>query len=93
MQVQSNAPICHTHDIKIITTLRDPGAHHALQIAAWYQRRWQVELYFDDIKTSLRMDALRCKIPHTIARELLMHIIAYILVRHLIISAEPMREL
>lgn len=93
VQVQSNAPGYRTHDIKIITTLRDPAAHHALQIAAWYQRRWQVELYFDDIKTSLCMDALRCKTPHTIARELLMHMIAYNLVRHLIISAEPMREL
>jgi len=93
VHVQSNAPGHRTHDIKIITTLRDPATHHALQIAAWYQRRWQVELYFDDIKTSLRMDALRCKTPHTIARELLMHMIAYNLVRHLIISAEPMREL
>jgi hypothetical protein len=52
-----------------------------------------VELYFDDIKTSLRMDTLRSKKPHNIARELLMHMIAYNLVRHLIISAGPLREL
>lgn len=64
-----------------------------MKIAAWYQRRWQVELFFDDIKTSLGMDTLRCKTPHMIARELLMHMIAFNLVRHLIISAEPLREL
>lgn len=93
VHMQSSAPGCRTHDIKIVTTLLDPAAHHAMQITAWYQRRWQVELYFDDIKTSLRMDTLRCKSPHNVARELLMHMIAYNLVRHLIISAEPLREL
>jgi hypothetical protein len=93
VQVQSNARGHRTHELKIVTTLRDPAAHHALQIAAWYQRRWQVELCFDDIKTSLRMDVLRCKSPHMVARELLMHMIAYNLVRHLIISAGPWRAI
>lgn len=93
VQVQSNAPGYRTHEIKIVTTLRESAVYHAGEIAAWYQRRWQVELYFDDIKTSLRMDTLRCKTPHMIARELLMHMIAYNLVRHLIISAEPLRAL
>lgn len=93
VQVQSRAPGYRTHDLKIVTTLLDPALHSTGQIAAWYQRRWQVELYFDDIKTSLRMDTLRCKNPHTIARELLMHMIAYNLVRHLLVSAEPLRPL
>jgi hypothetical protein len=93
VHMQSNAPGYRTHDIKIVTTLLDASAHSAAQIAAWYLRRWQVELYFDDIKTSLRMDTLRCKKPHNIARELLMHMIAYNLVRHLILSAEPLREI
>lgn len=86
-----SAPGYRTHDIKIVTTLLDVSAHSAARIAAWYQRRWQVELYFDDIKTSLRTDTMRCKKPHNIARELLMHMIAYNLVRHLILSAEPLR--
>jgi hypothetical protein len=93
VHMQSSAPGFRTHDIKIVTTLLDASAHSAARIAAWYQRRWQVELYFDDIKTSLRMDTLRCKNPHNIARELLMHMIAYNLVRHLVISAGPLRDL
>jgi len=93
VHVQSSTKGFRTHDLKIVTTLLDPSEHHAQQIAAWYQRRWQVELYFDDIKTSLGMDALRCKNPHNIARELLMHMIACNLVRHLMISAEPLRDL
>lgn len=91
--VQSQAPGFRTHELKIVTTLLDNHAHHAMQIAAWYQRRWQVELYLDDLKTSLGMDALRCKTPPMIARELLMHMIAYNLVRHLMVSAEPLREI
>lgn len=64
-----------------------------MQIAAWDLRRWQIELFFDDIKTSLGMETLRCKSPHLVARELLMHMIAYNLVRHLIVCAEPRRPL
>lgn len=52
-----------------------------------------MQLYFDDIKTSLRMHAFRCKTPHMVARELLMHIIAHNLARHLMMSAGPMRYL
>ncbi len=33
------------------------------------------------------MDTLRCKKPHNIARTLLMHMSAYSLLRHLILSS------
>lgn len=93
VKVRGTSPGFRTQELQVITTLRDTHAHSAAQIAAWYQQRWQVELCFDDIKTSLNMHALRCKSPHMVARELLMHMIAYNLVRHLIACAEPMREL
>lgn len=92
VKVRSESPGLRTHELRVITTLRDARAHSAGQIAAWYRQRWQVELYFDDIKTSLHMHALRCKTPHMIARELLMHVIAYNLVRHLMLCAGPQRD-
>jgi hypothetical protein len=73
------------------TTLRDEKAHSAEAIALLYLRRWDVELFFDDIKTSQRMDMLRCKSPAMVARELLMHMIAYNLVRVLLVQAESQR--
>ena len=82
-----------TQQLQVITTLRDRYVDHAAQIARWYQQRWQVELRFDDIKTSLHLHALRCKTPHMVARELLMHMIAHKLVRHLVVSAVPLRDL
>ena len=93
VQVQSSSPGHRTHELKVVTTLLESSTHSAAQIALWYQRRWQVELYFDDIKTSMRMDVLRCKNPHNVARELLMNMIAYNLMRHLIVCAEPLREI
>lgn len=91
--MRSTSPGFRTQELQITTTLQDSHAHSAAQIAAWYQLRWQVELCFDDIKTSLHMHAFRCKSPHMVARGLLMHMIAHNLVRHLIACTEPMREL
>ena len=77
----------------LATTLLDAHEWSAAQIAALYLRRWEVELFFADIKTSQHMDMLRCKSPHMIARELLMHMIAYNVVRHLMAQAGPLRPL
>ena len=51
------------------------------ELADYFMRRWKVELYFDDIKTSQAMDVLRTKSPAMICRELLMHMIVYNLIR------------
>ena len=75
----------------LATNLRDAATHNAAQIAALYLRRWEVELFFDDIKTSQQMDVLRCLSPDMIARELLMHLIAHNLVRLLIVQAGKQR--
>lgn len=77
--------------IYFATTLRDTRTHSSEAIASLYLRRWEVELFFDDIKTSQRMDTLRCKSPAMVARELLMHMIAYNLVRTLIVQADKQR--
>ena len=76
----------------LATTLNDPKAHSAAAIAALYFRRWEVEMFFDDIKTSQNMDMLRCQSPDMVARELLMHMIAHNLVRMLIVQADKRRK-
>jgi len=71
-----------TQTLTIITTLTDP-AITAQELAALYLRRWEIELHFREIKILLNMDVLRCKTPAMIERELLMHLVAYNLVRTL----------
>jgi hypothetical protein len=78
--------------VHFCTTLCDGASHSAEQIAALYARRWEVELFFDDLKTSQKMDFLRTKSPKVVGRELIMHLIAYNLVRLLMAQAEMKRE-
>lgn len=71
----------------LVTTLTDPKAWPAWLLAAIYARRWNIELYWDDIKTTLQMDMLSCRTPEMVHRELQMHFIAYNLLRSLMAEA------
>ena len=70
-----------TQNITIATTLTDPVAFPAQAFADLYLKRWRVELYLRDIKTTMGMDILRCKSPEMVVKELWMHVIAYNLIR------------
>ena len=50
-------------------------------------RRWQAELYLRDIKTTMGMEQLRCKSPAMVHIELLFFVIAYNLLRLLMVEA------
>jgi hypothetical protein len=76
-------PGFRTKSVVLVTTLIDPIAYPAEKLRELYGQRWQIELHFQQIKTFLGMDVLRCKSPELIEREVLMHQIAYNLVRSL----------
>jgi hypothetical protein len=61
----------------LITTLLDAKAYPASKLADLYFQRWDVELFFRDIKTTMGMDILRCKTPDMVRKEILMHLIVY----------------
>jgi hypothetical protein len=67
--------------ITLVTTLTDPILWPLKVLATLYGRRWKIELYLDDIKTTLHMDMLSCRTPTMIHKELEMHLIAYNLIR------------
>lgn len=64
-----------------MSTIVTRGEKSAEELGELYARRWRVELHFDDIKTTMGMEMLRTKSPAMVCRELLMHMIAYNLVR------------
>jgi hypothetical protein len=70
-----------TKKITLVTTLTDPVLWPLELLAALYARRWKIELFLDDIKTTLHMDMLSCLSPAMIHKELEMHLIAYNLIR------------
>ena len=71
----------------IVTTLLDAQAYSAGEIAELYFQRWDVELFFRDIKTTMAMDILRCKTPDMVRKEIMMHLIVYNCIRGLMIEA------
>jgi hypothetical protein len=80
-------PGFRTKEIVLITTLLDTQAYPDEAIKALYLRRWAVELYFRDIKTTLGLDVLRCQSPELIEKEIWLQAIAYNLVRALMLEA------
>ncbi len=80
-------PGFRAQSVTLVTTLLDPKAYPAEQLALLYVRRWRIELWFRDIKTSMGMEVLRCKSPKMLHKELEMFFIAYNLIRCLMAQA------
>ena len=76
-----------TRTLVLVTALLDPMAYPAAEVAAAYLRRWRIELCLDDLKTVLGLEALRCKSPAMIHRELLALLVAHNLVRAVMAGA------
>jgi putative transposase len=76
-----------TKTLVVVTTLLDAEAFPASEIADLYRRRWQAELHLRSLKVVLQMDHLRCKTPHRVRNEFLMHLVAYNLIRRMMAMA------
>ena len=57
------------------------------RIAGLFRARWHVELDLRTIKITLHMDDLRCKTPEMARREILVHWLAYNLIRKVMAQA------
>jgi hypothetical protein len=82
-----SSPGYRPESVTLVTTLLDPEKYSAQDLAQLYVRRWKIELWFRDIKTSMGMEVLRCKSPQMLHKELEMFFIAYNLIRCLIADA------
>ena len=76
-----------TKALTVSTTLLDNKKYPADQLVELYRRRWMAELFLRDIKTTMRMEILRCKTPEMIHKEFLIFIIVYNLIRALVWEA------
>ena len=80
-------PGFRTENVVLVTTLLDEQAYPDAALAALYRRRWAVELCFRDIKTTLGLDVLRCLTPKLVEKEIWLQVMAYNLVRALMLEA------
>jgi hypothetical protein len=76
-----------TKTLWIVTTLLDTQLYPASAISNLYLQRWQMELSFRDLKTTMGMESLRCRTPNMIEKELRVFLIAYNCVRALMAEA------
>jgi hypothetical protein len=65
---------------KVITTILD-AAIDGGQIGQLYERRWDGEVDLRSIKSTMKMDILRCKTPAMVEKEIWAHLLAYNLLR------------
>jgi hypothetical protein len=87
LRLHISAPGFRTRTIVLVSTLLDSKLYPCQALAELYRRRWAIELFFRDIKTTMNMEILRCQSPAMIEKELAMHIIAYNLLRTLMLEA------
>lgn len=71
---------------RLLTTLLDPDAAPALELAVLYHRRWQVEEVFDELKTHLLKSrrVLRSKTAELVRQEFCGWVLAHYAVRWLL---------
>lgn len=70
-----------TQIVTLVTTLLDPCEYPAEALAELYGQRWQIETNLAYLKTSMRMDVLRCKTVAGVRKELTIFAIVYNLIR------------
>ena len=81
-----------TREVTLVTTILGLEEMSREELGRIYLQRWRVELFFDDIKTTMHMEMMRTKSRAMVHRELLMHMIAYNLVRVLIMRSDADAE-
>ena len=72
---------------ELVTSLLDPKIYPKEKIIELYYRRWEQEIRFDDIKTSMKLADLTCKTPERCRSELWMGLLAYNLIRTVMLDS------
>ena len=83
----SAAPVQDSY--RLITNILDEKAAPALELAALYHERWEIEGVFDEFKTHLRANStvLRSKTPELVHQELWGLLLAHFAIRQLMARA------
>ena len=76
-----------TRIVIVVTTLLDAVVFTAQELADLYRERWHCELDLRSLKVALGMDVLRCKTPERVRKELWVHVLAYNLIRAVMVRA------
>ena len=70
-----------TREVTIATTLLDPMRYPKRQIARLYGLRWEIETNFRHLKTTMKMEHLKCQSTEGVMKELMIFTLVYNLIR------------
>jgi hypothetical protein len=76
-----------TRTVTLVTTLLDAELYPLEALAELYYARWRVELNLRHLKTTMRLDVLKCKTVKGVLKELTVYAIVYNLVRIVMLEA------
>jgi hypothetical protein len=76
-----------TKHITLVTTLLDAEVYSFEAVAELYGQRWGIETNFGHIKTTMKMDVLKCKTVEGVLKELTVFALIYNLVRQVMLEA------
>jgi IS4 transposase len=77
----------------LITTLLSPKEASKPELKALYKRRWQIEVDFRNIKTTMGMETLSCKTPEMSEKEIWVYCLAYNLIRLVMAQAALLADI
>jgi putative transposase len=81
-----------TRRVIVATTLLDQTRWTDEQIAELYRQRWQIETCFNHLKTTLKMNVLKCQTLLGVQKELGIYLLAYNLVRITMLRAAARQQ-
>lgn len=70
-----------TRVVTIATTLLDPMLYSRQRIAALYGLRWEIETNFRHLKSTMKMEQLKCQTTEGVLKELMIFVLVYNLIR------------
>jgi IS4 transposase len=87
LRVKVDRPGFRVEELVLVTTLLDSQEYTKEEVADLYLKRWNIELDLRSIKSVMQMDVLRCDTPAMVQKEVWMHVLAYNLIRGLMMRA------
>ena len=74
-------------EITLVTTLLDAERYSLPRLANQFRQRWEIETNFGHLKTTMKMDVLKCKTVNGVLKELHVFALIYNMVRQVMIEA------
>src|SRR5262249_32382364 len=87
LRYQVRRPGCRARVVTLVTTLLDPEADPAAELARLYGLRWGAETNLRHLKQTMKMDVLRSKTVAGVEKELVVFALVYNLVRRVMVEA------